>query len=288
MTKVYEDFDQETLDNEYLISRTVPSIEPFIADYGKFSAEARANLDCRIDVSCGDHPDQMIDIFPATGKDGGPAPVFVFIHGGYWRMLSHRESSFMAENMVANGIAVVAVNYSLAPEASIDTIVHQCREAIAWTWRNAAGFGADPDRIFVCGSSAGGHLTGMMVAGGWHEDVGVPVDVIKGAVPLSGLHDLEPLRHSCINEWAQLDEAAARRNSPVHHLPDAGCPLILSYGASETSEFKRQSALLADAWRARGWQAAIFEHPDRNHFDIVFDLRDFDTLLGRKVRDMIG
>ena len=288
MTKVYKDFDQETLDNEYLISRTVPSIEPYIADYGKFSAEARANLDCRIDVSCGDHPDQLIDIFPATGKDGGPAPVFIFIHGGYWRMLSHRESSFMAENMVANGIAVVAVNYSLAPEASIDTIVHQCREAIAWTCRNADGFGADPDRIFVCGSSAGGHLTGMMVAGGWHEDFGVPSDVIKGAVPLSGLHDLEPLRHSCINEWAKLDEEAARRNSPVHHLPDAGCPLILSYGASETSEFKRQSALLADAWRANGWQADIFEHPDRNHFDIVFDLRDFDSLLGRKVRDMIG
>lgn len=288
MTKVYADFDQETLDNEYLISRTVPSIEPFIADYGKFSAEARANLDCRIDVSCGDHPDQLIDIFPATGEDDGPAPVFIFIHGGYWRMLSHRESSFMAENMVANGIAVVAVNYSLAPEASIDTIVHQCRKAIAWTWRNAAGFGADPDRIFVCGSSAGGHLTGMMVAGGWHEDFGVPANVIRGAIPLSGLHDLEPLRHSCINEWARLDEEAARRNSPVHHLPDAGCPLILSYGASETSEFKRQSALLADAWRARGWQADIFEHPDRNHFDIVFDLRDLDTLLGRKVRDMIG
>ena len=288
MTKVYGDFDQETLDNEYLISRTVPSIEPFVSNYGTFSAEARANLDCREDVSCGDHPDQLIDIFPARGKDCRPAPVFIFIHGGYWRMLSHRESSFMAENMVANGIAVIAVNYSLAPAASIDTIVHQCREAVAWTWRNAAGFGADPDRIFVCGSSAGGHLTGMMVAGGWHDEFGVPADVIKGAVPLSGLHDLEPLRHSCINEWAKLDEAAARRNSPVHHLPAAGCPLILSYGASETSEFKRQSALLADAWRAQGWQADIFEHPDRNHFDIVFDLRDFDTLLGRKVRDMIG
>jgi arylformamidase len=288
MTKVYEAFDQETLDKEYLISRTVPSLEPFIADYGKFSAEGRDNLDCRVDVSCGDHPDQLLDIFPAKGKDGKAAPVFIFIHGGYWRMLSHRESSFMAENMVANGIAVIAVNYSLAPDASIDTIVQQCREAIAWTWRNAADFGADPARIFVGGSSAGGHLTGMMVAGGWHDAFGVPSDVIKGAVPLSGLHDLEPLRHSCINEWAKLDEVSARRNSPVHHLPDAGCPLILSYGASETAEFKRQSALLADAWRANGWQADIFEHPDRNHFDIVFDLRDFDSLLGRKVRDMIG
>ena len=288
MTAVYGDFDQETLDHEYLISKTVPSLDPFLADYARFSADARANLDCREDVSCGAHPDQMIDVFPAAGRGGEAAPVFVFIHGGYWRMLSHKESSFMAENMVANGIAVVSVNYSLAPAASIDTIVRQCREAIAWIWREAGDFGGDPDRGFVCGSSAGGHLTGMMVAGGWHEELGVPLDVIKGAVPLSGLHDLEPLRHSCINEWARLDAASTRRNSPVHHLPEAGCPLILSYGSSETLEFKRQSGLLADAWRAKGWPADIFEHPDRNHFDIVFDLRDFDSLLGRKVRNMIG
>ena len=288
MTKVYGNFDQETLDNEFLISKTVPALEPFIEDYARRSAEACAAMDCRQDVSYGDHPDQVVDVFPAKGKDGGAAPVFIFIHGGYWRMLSQKESSFMAPNMVENGIAVVTVNYSLAPDASIDTIVRQCREAIAWTSRNAADFGGDPDRIFVCGSSAGGHLTGMMVAGGWHDDLGIPADTIKGAVPLSGLHDLEPLRHSCVNEWAKLDADSARRNSPVHHLPQNLCPLILSYGGSETAEFKRQSQILADAWRAAGGEADLFEHTARNHFDIVFDLCDADSLLGRKVFDMIG
>jgi arylformamidase len=288
MTKVYGDFDQETLDNEFLISKTVPNLEPFIEKYAQLSADACAAMDCREDVPVGDHPDQVVDIFPAKGKDGGAAPVFIFIHGGYWRMLSQKESSFMAPSMVENGIAVVTVNYSLAPDASIDTIVRQCREAIAWTWRNAADFGGDPDRIFVCGSSAGGHLTGMMVAGGWHDDLGIPADTIKGAIPLSGLHDLEPLRHSCVNEWAKLDEVSARRNSPVQHLPDDLCPLILSYGGSETAEFKRQSQILADAWRAKGGDADLFEHADRNHFDIVFDLCDPDSLLGRKVHDMIG
>lgn len=288
MTKVYGNFDQETLDNEFLISKTVRDLQVFIAEYARLSAEARATMDCREDVSVGDHPDQMVDIFPAKGKDGGAAPVFVFIHGGYWRMLSQKESSFMAPSMVENGIAVVTVNYSLAPDATLDTIVRQCREAIAWTWRNAADFGGDPDRIFVCGSSAGGHLTGMMVAGGWHDDLGIPADTIKGAIPLSGLHDLEPLRHSCVNEWVKLDEVSARRNSPVQHLPDRLCPLILSYGGSETAEFKRQSQILADAWRAKGGTADLFEHADRNHFDIVFDLCDPDSLLGRKVLDMIG
>ena len=194
----------------------------------------------------------------------------------------------MASTMVQQGITVVSINYTLVGDgASISDIVRQCRAAISWTWKNASHFGGDPHRIFVCGSSAGGHLTGMMVAGGWQEAFGVPADVIKGAVPLSGLHDLEPVRLSCINEWAKLDVDEAAENSPVHHLPELGCPLILSYGASETKEFKRQSSLLADAWKLKGWQADIFEHPDRNHFDIVFDLCDPDSLLGKKVFAMI-
>ena len=268
MTNIYGDFDQETLDNEYLISKTVPDLEPFLADYARLSEVARDMPGCREDVPYGDRPDEVIDIFPA----GDGAPVFIFIHGGYWRMLSQKESSFMAPAMVQHGIAVVSVNYTLVGAgASITDIVRQCRAAIAWTYKNAAEFGGDPDRIFVCGSSAGGHLTGMMVAGGWHDDFGVPADVIKGAVPISGLHDLEPVRLSCVNEWAKMDADEAAENSPVHHLPATGCPLIVTYGASETAEFKRQSALLADAWKANGWQADIFEHSDRNHFDIVFD-----------------
>ena len=284
MTNVYANFDQTTLDNEYLISRTVPSIEPFMADYAKQSAIARNLPGCRQDVSYGDQSDEVLDIFPA----GSNAPVFIFIHGGYWRMLSHKESSFMASTMVQHGIAVVSVNYTLVGAgASISDIVRQCRTAVSWTWNNAPDFGGNPDKIFVCGSSAGGHLTGMIVAGGWHQDFGVPEDVVKGAVPLSGLHDLEPVRLSCINDWAKLDADEAAQNSSINHLPESGCPLILSYGASETDEFKRQSALLANAWKVNGWEVDIFEHPDRNHFDIVFDLNDPDSLLGGRVFEMI-
>ncbi len=285
MKKVYGEFDQATLDKEYLISKTVPDIGPFIADYGRLSEEARAALTCREDVPYGNHPDEVTDIFPA----GEGTPIFFFIHGGYWRMLSHKESSFMAPACVEKGVSVVAVNYSLTGSgATIDMIVDQCRRALAWTWKNAESFGGDPSRIFVCGSSAGGHLTGMMVAGGWHDEYGVPADIVRGAVPLSGIHDLEPLQLSCINDWAQLDVAGALRNSPLRHLPDSGCPLIVSYGHSETSEFKRQSNLLANTWTAYGWQADCFEHPTRNHFDIVFDLCDPNSMLGAKVFGMMG
>ena len=285
MARVFGDFDQEKLNNEYLISRTVPDIEPFLADYARLSKKARMLLDVREDVAYGRTSQEVVDIFPA----GDNAPVFIFIHGGYWRMLSHKESAFMAPAMVREGIAVVSVNYTLVGEgASITEIVRQCRAAVSWTFKNARDFGGNPDRLFVGGSSAGGHLTGMTVAGGWHDQFGIPTDIIKGAVPLSGLHDLAPIRLSCINEWTKLDEAEAAQNSPVLHLPSTGCPLVVSYGASETAEFKRQSALLADAWAAKGWHAEIFEHPDRNHFDIVFDLCDPGSLLGSKVFALIN
>ncbi len=281
---VYLGFDQKTLNREYSARDTVPNLDPYIAEYARRSAEARDRLECRTDIAYGEHPDEVVDIFPA----GDGAPVLVYIHGGYWRMLSQKESAFMAPGLVNAGAAVVTVNYSLAPGASLDEIVRQCRAAVAWTWSHASEFGGDPNRLFVCGSSAGGHLTGMMVAGGWREQAGLPPDAIKGAVPLNGLHDLEPVRLSNVNEWAQLDEASARRNSPIHHLPETGCPLVISYGTSETSEFKRQSRILADAWKDRGWTVDIFEHPGRNHFDIVFDLDDPESLLGAKVSAMMG
>lgn len=285
MNIVYREFDQQTLDSEYNARATVDDAEIFIRAYGERSEEARDALPCLLDVPYGARGDMVVDLFPA----GKGAPVFVFIHGGYWRALSQRDSAFMAQSFVARGISVVAVNYSLAPAASVDKIVRQCREAVSWVWQyGAQALDADPDRIFVGGSSAGGHLTGMMVAGGWHDEFGVPADLVKGAISFSGLHDLEPIRLSNINEWAQLDEAAARRNSPLHQLPDQGCPLIVTVGEMETSEFKRQAKIFADAWTGQGWPCRHFQVAGHNHFDIVFEMCNPDSLVSKEVFAMMG
>ena len=285
MSIVYRDFDQETLDREYNARATVNDAEVFIGAYGARSAVARQNLSCLLDVPYGDHRDEVLDLFPA----GPGAPVFVFIHGGYWRALSQKDSSFMAPCFVDRGIAVVAVNYSLAPGASIDTIVRQCRDATGWVWRDgSSAMDIDPDRIFVGGSSAGGHLTGMMVAGGWRSQRGLPEDLIKGAISFSGLHDLEPIRLSNINDWAGLDAASAHRNSPIHHVPETGCPLIVTCGDLETSEFKRQAQIYAEAWREPGWPCSHFVTPGRNHFDVVFEMCDPASRISTEIFSMMG
>ncbi len=279
--KIFREFDQQTLDAEYRIRDSIPldQFEGIIKRYSDDSAAARENLNCETDVSYGDDPDEIMDIYPGPGD----APIFVFIHGGYWRMLSQKESSLMADNMVANGAAFATLNYSLAPAASLDEIVRQCRAALAWIYNNAEKYGVDRNRIHVGGSSAGGHLVGMMLAGGWHGEFDVPDDLIKSACALSGLHDMEPIRLSEVNEWLQLDEASARRNSPIHNLPSRGCPLIVAFGGNETSEFKRQSNIYADAWKSAGFECEIFEMPNHNHFDIPFDINEPDGILAKAV-----
>ncbi|MEJ8574505.1 alpha/beta hydrolase [Microbaculum marinum] len=285
---VYRGMDADTLAREYDARATVPSIEPFLQRYASLSAEMRATLPCHLDVSYGPSEAEAMDIFPA----GPGAPVLVFIHGGYWRLLSKDDSAFMAKAFTDEGIAVAAVDYALAPEASLDEIVRQCRSAVTWLWANGREFGIDPQRIHVAGSSAGGHLVGMLTTPGWHELDGVTEDIVKGAVSASGLYDLEPVRLTTPNEWLRLSPADAARNSPIRHLPApgsaVGCPLIAVWGGNETAEFKRQSRDYAEAWKSRGFPCTAYEIGDRNHFDIILDLADPKRRLFRDTLAMIA
>ena len=285
--KVYREFDQAALEREYSARGTV-SVDRFeatIARCAELSERCRETLECRLDVAYGPSPDEVLDIFPA----GDGAPLFVFVHGGYWRMLSQRESCYMAETFTRQGGAVASINYGLAPAVKLDEIVRQCRAALAWLHANAREFGADPDRIHIGGSSAGGHLVGMLIAAGWHREFGLPEDVVKSACAVSGLHDLEPVRLAEPNTWLHLDEAAARRNSPIHHIPQTtACPLIVSYGGNETGEFKRQTDDFAAAWQARGATATHVEMDHTDHFDIVLDFCDADGKLTQAVFAHMG
>ena len=286
MPALYRQYDRAALDVQYNARATVPDIQPILAQYTAQSRAARETLPCVADVAYGDHPDELLDIFPAAPRAG--APVFVFIHGGYWRLLSKDDSCNMAPAFTRAGAVVVTVNYSLAPAVTLDRIVDQNRRALAWVYRHIARHGGDPRRIHVCGSSAGGHLVGMLLAGGWHARYGVPADVVAGAAPLSGLFDLRPLVHTHVNEWMRMSPADAERNSPALLPPGAACPLLASYGATETDEFKRQTDDYLQAWRARGLPARYVPMPDTNHYDIVLSLNDPASPLTRAIFAQMG
>ncbi len=280
---IYRGMSRAELDVQYDARGTVDDIAPFLERYAELSATAKRDLEVVTDIPFGPSSEEVFDLFPA----GRNAPVFVFVHGGYWRLLSKDESSFMAKCFVERGIAVAAVNYALAPAVTLDEIVRQVRAAVSRLWHDADRYGIDRDRIHVGGSSAGGHLVGMLLADSWQAAAGVPTNVIAGAVSASGLFDLEPVRLSHPNEWLQLDADAAHRNSPIHHIPGAGCPLLLTWAGSDTEEFKRQSRDYGRAWKQAGFAVADFAVSDRNHFDIILDLANPQREFARRVFAMI-
>lgn len=258
----------ERLEREYSPSSCVPALAPLLQAYADRSARAYATRAHRT-VRYGDGDDELIDLFPA----GGRAPLVVFLHGGYWQELSRRESTFGAIDAVPQGIAWAAVEYTLAPHASLARIVDQCRRAVRRLRADAAALGCDPDRVWLAGSSAGAHLAAMVLL---DPMAGAPP---AGALLLSGVYDLRPLVPTYVNRALGLDDAQAWSLSPLAGMPPAACDTVVAWGEHETASFVAQSRAYA---RAVGAGTAL-EVAGRNHFDLVFDLLAPGTALGDTV-----
>lgn len=225
---------------------------------------------------------ERLDVW-GTGTE--PRPVFVFLHGGYWRALSRQDSAFMARALDAYGIATVVPDYTLAPAATLEEIVRQTRAAVAWVYREGAAYGLDPGHIVVGGSSAGGHLAAMTMVHGWQADFGLPHDVVAGGFPISGLFDIRPLLHTPVDEWLSLDEPRAAALSPflLAAETDPRCPAVISVAEHEATGFHEQTRIFHNLWETSGEPLVV---PDRNHFDVVLDLADPDTALSRALRSL--
>lgn len=271
MAAVYRDLDQAALDAEYNLRARVPEHVDFLARWAADSAAVRRAMPCQLDVRYGQGRLQTLDVFPAAQ---GPAPLLVFIHGGYWRGLDKSDFSYLAPAFVEAGITFVAVNYDLAPQVSLDGIVGEIDEAVTWITANARSLGGDPGALFLAGHSAGAHLTAMAMAR----------HAIQGAIALSGVYDLEPVRLTpFVNDDLGLDAEAARRNSPIHLRPQGAAPLLVAVGEDETAEFLRQSRDFAEAWGA----VRAFALPGLHHFSAVDALGDADGGLFGVMLDLI-
>jgi arylformamidase len=272
--KIYLDYTQEELDQQYEHRSIVPDGDEFIARNAADSANVRVTANGQFDVAYGPDPDQLLDIYPA-GRDG-LSPVVVFFHGGRWSRGGKESNIECFATYNAAGVHFVSVGFTLIPNITMDGLVGQCRDAIAWLWHNAKTFGGDPERLFVMGKSSGAHLAGMMVTTDWQAERRVPRDVIKGGLLVSGMYDLEPVRLSFRNGFLHLDEEMAMRNSPIHHIPDNGCPLVIGFGSLETDEFQRQGRAFAAAWGERGLSCQLVPVEGRHHYSINAVLSDPD------------
>ncbi|APW39058.1 esterase [Rhodoferax koreense] len=273
-------------DRQYNARASVPDFEASIGEYAALSDAARRHCVGLFDLPYGLGAAERLDLFPVL-HHLMPAPVLVFIHGGYWRAQTKENSALMAQAFTDAGVAVATLEYPLLPGATLAETVRAVRSAVAWLHRHSAAHGIDPGRIYACGSSAGGHLTGMLLAPGWQAEYGLPEDVVRGGVGLSGLYDIRPLCDTHINDWLRLHPEQAWRLSPLSQLPDRPVPLVLAVGGEETDGFKRQTDAYELAWRERGHPVTRVAVPQCNHFNLLCEMAEAGSDLTRAVLDMI-
>jgi len=257
---------REEINFQYMPRMTVPNAEDYLEAAARRSEKARRKLGGKIDVAYGDTPGQTLDIFPAAEKK---APVHVFIHGGYWRALDKSFYSEMAVPMVAAGATTVLVNYDLCPVVTVTEITDQVRRALVWVHKNIGRHNGDRKRITVSGHSAGGHLTGMMVATDWDALAGLPNDLIKASIPISGLFDLRGHRETDVQADIHLTVKEAKAMSPMLLPPVATGPALSAAGGAEPNLFHWQSLAYAAHLRLNGVKAEYISMGNDNHFDIT-------------------
>ena len=258
-------------DEQYNNRARIPEHPAILRHWYDESARARERHPEMVERAYGADSTERLDVFPA--RHAG-APVLVHIHGGYWRALGKRDQSFIAPPFVAAGAMVVLPGYALCPAVSIEHIVLQMVRALAWVHRHAAEHGGDPKRIVVAGHSAGGHLAAMLLACDWRAVApDLPPALVKAALSISGLYELEPLRHApFLAPDLRLTKSSARRLSPALFSAPRGT-LVSVVGADESEEFLRQADLITQVW---GPHTVIGSEriEQRNHMDVLHELAD--------------
>jgi arylformamidase len=184
---------------------------------------------------------------------------------------------------VRAGAHYIAVDFVSGDDAggNLMTMADQVRRAVAWVYKNAATFGGDPNRVFLSGHSSGAHLAGVVLVTDWQKDFGLPRDLVKGAVLMSGMYDLQPVRLSKRSEYVKFTDEMEQALSTQRHLDRLNTPIIVSYGTLESPEFQRQSRDFVAAVKAAGKPVELIVGERYNHFEFPETFGNPYGILGR-------
>ena len=283
--RVWLDMDQKELDDAYDQAVYAPNQEQIAKRRVANCEGVRARLGAPRRFAYGPTPAEGLDLYPTKRAN---APVQIFIHGGAWRAGTAKDNCEAAELFVHAGAHFVVLDFInvIEAEGSLFPMVEQVRRGIAWVHKNAASFGADPDRIYISGRSSGSHLGGTVLITDWKE-FGVPDDVVKGALLSSGMYDLKPVRLSKRSAYVKFTDAMEETLSTQRHIARINCPVILAHGTYETPEFQRQTREFAAALKAAGKPVTLLVGVGYNHFEIPETFANPYGLLGRAVLEQM-
>lgn len=277
---VFLDYDQEEIDLAYDQAPWAPNQAEITKRNAQKSAAALARLGQPRRIAYGSTEMEKVDIYVTKQAN---APINMFIHGGAWRSGNAKGAAYMSETFVDAGAHFISVDFNNAPEVDGNLMVmaDQVRRAVAWVHKNAASFGGDPNRLYISGTSSGGHLAAVALTTDWQKDFGLPADVLKGGLCCSGLYDLYPVSLSARAKYVKFIPEVIEKLSPQRHLEKLLAPIIVAHGTLETPEFQRQNREFAAAVKKAGKPIKFLVGEGYNHFEMFETLGNPYGLLGR-------
>lgn len=260
-------------DLQYNPRTTVANASEIIPAWKIRAVQTRERFAFDADIPYGLHPREVLDFYRAPKAKG----TMIYIHGGYWRMLSKVETSWVADGFVEQGVSVALINYPLCPEVSLGDIRDSTIQAFVYLYKNVL---TEDERanIVVAGHSAGGHLAALHLATDW-TTYGLPKHPIAGVIAISGIYDVAPLMHTSMNGDIRITEESASALNLITSKIKSRAPMVFSVGGDEPSEFHRQATDQAKAWGSLN--PKILNLPLTNHFTIVDSLVDSNGELRR-------
>ncbi|HET7912095.1 MAG TPA: alpha/beta hydrolase [Pseudolabrys sp.] len=268
---VWMDLDQVELDAAYDQSVYAPLLRQILKRYASSSDEARGRLGTPKRLAYGPTAVEALDLYPARTAN---APVFVFIHGGAWRSGAAKDYGFPAELFVNAGVNYIALDFIAvgAANGDIGAMADQVRRGVAWAYKNTASYGGDAGRFYIGGHSSGGHLCGIALTTDWQKDFGLPADMVKGGLCMSGIYDMKPVRLSKRSSYVKFTDAMEEAMSSQRQIEKLRAPIVVTYGSHETPEFQRQSRDFAAAVKTAGKPVELVEAANYDHFEMCESL----------------
>ncbi|HJY78797.1 MAG TPA: alpha/beta hydrolase, partial [Burkholderiales bacterium] len=281
------EMDQAELDDAYDQSVYAPNGRQISARNATNSELARQRLGPPRRAAYGPSEIEKLDIYIARRAN---APINLFIHGGAWRGGNARDFGYAAEMFIGAGAHFVVPDFVKVQDAggSLFAMVEQVRRAVAWTYRNAASFGGEANRLYVSGRSSGAHLGGVVATTDWKKDFGLPADTVKGYTLSSGMYDLRAPRLSKRGNYVKFTDEMEQALSPQRHLDRIVAPIVLLYGSLETPEFKRQTREFAEALKNAGKQVKLVYAEGYNHYEIAETIGNPYGFVGRAILEQMA
>lgn len=276
---VWLDMDQKELDDAYDQSVYAPN-QHLVQARRRLASEALLKRITPERAAYGPSADEQLDIYRTHRPN---APINIYVHGGAWRNGQAKEFAFPAEVFINAGANFVVLDFVQVQNAggSLLPMAQQVRSAVAWVYKNAARIGGDAEQIYVTGHSSGAHLSGCTLVTDWKKDFGLPVDLIKGGLLISGMYDLKPVRLSKRSQYVKFTDEVEQALSSQRHLDKLNAPIIVAYGSQETPEFQRQNREFAAAVKAAGKPVELILGEGLNHFEMQETLGNPYGLGGR-------